>query len=93
MLEKRYRDLTHEQLRGMINSVIFREGADPAEFLYEIAEVEGGYDSLVDYLSDRTQMVRCSMARTNRNLAAAGGAHVSANNSMGYCQWHRSCSD
>ena len=57
VLEKRYRDLTHEQLRGMINSVIFREGADPAEFLYEIAEVEGGYDALVDYLSDRTQMV------------------------------------
>ena len=57
VLEKRYRDLTHEQLRGMINSVIFREGADPAEFLYEIAEVEGGYDSLVDYLLDRTQMV------------------------------------
>lgn len=57
VLEKRYGDLTHEQLRGMINSVIFREGADPAEFLYEIAEVEGGYDALVDYLCDRTQMV------------------------------------
>jgi hypothetical protein len=57
VLEKRYKDLTHEQLRGMINSVIFREGADPAEFLYEIAEVEGGYDSLADYLQERTQMV------------------------------------
>jgi hypothetical protein len=57
VLEKRYKDLTHEQLRGMINSVIFREGADPAEFLYEIAEVEGGYDSIADYLQDRTQMV------------------------------------
>jgi hypothetical protein len=57
VLEKRYGDLTHEQLRGMINSVIFREGADPAEFLYEIAEVDGGYDALVDYLLDRTQMV------------------------------------
>ena len=57
VLEKRYGDLTHEQLRGMVNSVIFREGADPAEFLYEIAEVEGGYDALVDYLCDRTQMV------------------------------------
>jgi hypothetical protein len=56
-LEKRYKDLTHEQLRGMINSVIFREGADAAEFLYEIAEVEGGYDSLADYLQERTQMV------------------------------------
>ena len=57
VLEKRYKDLTHEQLRGMINSVIFRDGADPAEFLYEIAEVEGGYDSIADYLQDRTQMV------------------------------------
>lgn len=57
VLEKRYADLTHEQLRGMINSIIFREGADPAEFLYEIGEVEGGYDSIADYLQDRTQMV------------------------------------
>ncbi|MFZ6725806.1 hypothetical protein ACO0K2_09960 [Undibacterium sp. MH2W] len=57
VLERRYGDQTHEQLRGMINSVIFREGSDPAEFLYEIAEVEGGYDALVDYLLDRTQMV------------------------------------
>ncbi|MBC3935404.1 hypothetical protein [Undibacterium rugosum] len=57
VLERRYGDQTHEQLRGMINSVIFRDGADPAEFLYEIAEVDGGYDALVDYLLDRTQMV------------------------------------
>jgi hypothetical protein len=57
VLEKKYADLTHEQLRGMINSVIFREGADPAEFLYEIAEVEGGYDAIADYLQDRIQMV------------------------------------
>ncbi|MBC3885936.1 hypothetical protein [Undibacterium griseum] len=57
VLERRYGDQTHEQLRGMINSVIFRDGADPAEFLYEIAEVEGGYDALVDYLLDRAQMV------------------------------------
>ena len=57
VLEKRYADLSHEQLRGMINSVIFREGADPAEFLYEIAEVEGGYDALVDYLSERTKRI------------------------------------
>ncbi|BBB66746.1 hypothetical protein UNDYM_2493 [Undibacterium sp. YM2] len=57
VLERRYGDQTHEQLRGMVNSVIFRDGADPAEFLYEIAEVEGGYDALVDYLLDRAQMV------------------------------------
>lgn len=57
VLERRYGDQTHEQLRGMINSVIFREGADPAEFLYEIGEVEGGYEALTDYLQDRAQMV------------------------------------
>ena len=59
VLEKRYADLTHEQLRGMINSVIFREGADPAEFLYEISEVDGGHDALVDYLAERTERIDC----------------------------------
>ncbi|MFZ6844265.1 hypothetical protein [Undibacterium sp. RuTC16W] len=57
VLERRYGDQTHEQLRSMVNSVIFREGGDPAEFLYEIAEVDGGYDALVDYLYDRVEMV------------------------------------
>jgi hypothetical protein len=57
VLEKRYADLSHEQLRGMINSVIFREGADPAEFLYAIGEVDGGYDVLADYLSDHSERV------------------------------------
>ncbi len=59
VLEKRYGDLSHEQLRGMINSVIFREGADPAEFLYAISEVNGGYDTLVDYLAERTERIEC----------------------------------
>jgi hypothetical protein len=57
VLEKRYGDHSHEHLRGMINSVIFREGADPAEFLYAISEVDGGYDALVDYLAERTERI------------------------------------
>ncbi len=57
VLEKRYADLSHEQLRGMINSVIFRQGADPGEFLYAISEVEGGYEALADYLSERTERI------------------------------------
>jgi hypothetical protein len=57
VLEKRYGDHSHEHLRGMINSVIFREGCDPAEFLYAISEVDGGYDALVDYLSDHTERI------------------------------------
>jgi len=57
VLEKRYGDLSHEHLRGMINSVIFREGADPSAFLYAISEVDGGYDALVDYLAERTERI------------------------------------
>ncbi len=57
VLEKRYGDLSHEKLRGMINSVIFREGVDPAEFLYAISEIDGGYDTLVDYLAERTERI------------------------------------
>ena len=57
VLEKRYADLSHEQLRGMINSVIFRQGADASEFLYAISEVEGGYEALADYLSERTERI------------------------------------
>lgn len=57
VLEKRYGDHSHEHLRGMINSVIFREGADPAAFLYAISEVDGGYDALVDYLAERTERI------------------------------------
>jgi hypothetical protein len=57
VLEKRYGDHSHEHLRGMINSVIFREGADPAAFLYAISEVDGGYDALVDYLAERIERI------------------------------------
>lgn len=57
VLEKRYGDHSHEHLRGMINSVIFREGADPGEFLYAISEVDGGYEALVDYLAERAERV------------------------------------
>jgi hypothetical protein len=57
VLEKRYGDHSHEHLRGMINSVIFREGADPGEFLYAISETDGGYDALVDYLAERADRV------------------------------------
>ncbi|MFZ6847453.1 hypothetical protein [Undibacterium sp. RuRC25W] len=78
VLERRYGDQTHEQLRGMVNSVIFREGADPAEFLYEIAEVDGGYDALVDYLLDRTQMVEHFYRYATFDLYEYGDARTQA---------------
>lgn len=57
VLEKRYNDLSREHLRGMINSVIFREGHDAGKFLQAIGEIDGGCDALVDYLSDKAERV------------------------------------
>ena len=57
VLERLYKDMSHEQLRGMINAVIFREDADANEFIAAIAELEFGYETLADYLSDRAEEV------------------------------------
>ena len=57
VLERLYKDMSHEQLRGLINAVIFREDADANEFIAAIAELEFGYETLADYLSDRAEEV------------------------------------
>ena len=57
VLERLYKDMSHEQLRGMMNSVIFREDADASEFIEAIAELEFGYETFADYLSDRAEEV------------------------------------
>ena len=46
VIEKQYKDLTRTHLRGMVNSVIFRDGADPVEFLNAIGDLEGGAEAL-----------------------------------------------
>lgn len=57
VLERLYKDMSHEQLRGMMNSVIFREDADANEFIEAISELEFGYETFADYLSDRAEEV------------------------------------
>lgn len=57
VLERLYKDISHDHLRGMINSVIFREDADTGEFIEAMAELEFGYETLADYLSDRAEEV------------------------------------
>jgi hypothetical protein len=37
----------------MVNSIIFRDGADPVEFLTAIGDLEGGSEALADYFSDK----------------------------------------
>ncbi len=57
VLDRLYGDASHEHLRGMINSVLFREDADADEFITAIAELEFGYETLADYLSDRAEEI------------------------------------
>jgi hypothetical protein len=53
VIEKQYRDLTRAHLRGMMNSVIFRDGAKPLEFLTAIGDLEGGNEALADYFEEK----------------------------------------
>lgn len=63
VIEKQYKDLSRTHLRGMVNSVIFREDADPVEFLTAIGELEGGSEALADYFSEKWSRVE-AFART-----------------------------
>jgi hypothetical protein len=57
VMEKLYGDRTHARLRGMVNAVLFRNDSQIGEFIEAIGEVDGGYQALVDYLSDRDEEV------------------------------------
>ena len=63
VIEKQYKDLTRTHLRGMVNSIIFREDADPVEFLNAIGDLDGGSEALADYFSDQWSRVE-AFART-----------------------------
>ena len=63
VIEKQYKDLSRTHLRGMINSVIFRSGGDPVEFLMAIGDLEGGSEALADYFAERWSRVE-AFART-----------------------------
>lgn len=57
VIEKQYKDLTRTHLRGMMNSIIFRDDADPIAFLTAIGDLEGGSDALADYFSEKWSRV------------------------------------
>jgi len=63
VIEKQYKDLTRTHLRGMVNSVIFREDADPVEFLNAMGDLEGGSEALADYFSEKWSRIE-AFART-----------------------------
>ncbi len=63
VIEKQYRDLTRSHLRGMMNSVIFRDGADPLAFISAIGDLEGGAEALADYFEEKWSRIE-AFART-----------------------------
>ena len=63
VIEKQYRDLTRTHLRGMVNAIIFRDDAEPLEFLTALGDLEGGSEALADYFSDQWSRVE-TFART-----------------------------
>ena len=69
VIEKQYRDLTRTHLRGMVNSVIFREDAEPVEFLNAIGDLEGGSEAMADYFSEKWGRIE-TFARTGTFNAA-----------------------
>jgi hypothetical protein len=63
VIEKQYKDLTPTHLRGMMNSIIFREDANTIEFLTAIGDLEGGAEALADYFSEKWSRIE-AFART-----------------------------
>ena len=63
VIEKQYKDLTRAHLRGMVNSIIFRDEAEPLDFLVAMGDLEGGSEALADYFSDQWSRIE-AFART-----------------------------
>ena len=81
VIEKRYKDLTRTHLRGMVNAIIFREDADPIEFMNALGDTEGGSEALADYFSDKWSRIE-TFARTGRFDAADDDGQILSENAL-----------
>jgi hypothetical protein len=77
VIEKQYKDLTRTHLRGMVNSVIFREDGDPVDFLEAIGNLEGGAEALADYFSDKWSRIEAFARAGTFDYAEDDGEMVS----------------
>lgn len=75
VIEKQYRDLTRTHLRGMVNSIIFRDDADTLAFVNAIGDLEGGSEALADYFDEKWSRIE-SFARTGTFEAAEDDGSV-----------------
>ena len=57
ILEQKYRDRTHEALRGMINAVVHANGDVAGEYLEANGEIDGGYETFANYFAERFEEV------------------------------------
>mgnify|MGYP006875176091 CR=1 FL=1 len=73
VLEKQYKDLTHTHLRNMVTAVVFRDDADPVEFLNAIGSLEGGAEALANYFAEKWSRLE-AFARTGTFDAMASVA-------------------
>ena len=81
VIEKQYKDLTRTHLRGMVNSIIFREDAEPLEFLTAIGDLEGGSDAMADYFSEKWSRVE-AFARSGSFDAAEDHGELLSQNAL-----------
>jgi len=77
VIEKQYKDLSHTHLRGMVNSVVFRDDADPVEFLTAIGELEGGAEALADYFTEKWSRIEAFARSGTFDPAADSGEMLS----------------
>jgi hypothetical protein len=88
VIEKQYRDLTRSHLRGMMNAVIFREGADPLEFLAAIGDLEGGSEALADYFEEKWSRVE-AFARSGSFDACEDDGNLTPEDDLRANAWAR----
>ncbi len=79
VIEKQYKDLTRTHLRGMLNSVIFREGADTVEFLNAIGDLDGGSEALADYFEEKWSRIEAFARTGNFDTVEDDGEMLSEN--------------
>lgn len=79
VIEKQYKDLTRTHLRGMVNSVIFREGADTVEFLNAIGDLDGGSEALADYFEEKWSRIEAFARTGNFDTVEDDGEMLSEN--------------
>ncbi len=88
VIEKQYRDLTRSHLRGMMNSVIFRDEADPLEFLTAIGDLDGGSEALADYFEEKWSRIE-AFARTGSFDASEDDGEMVSEDDLRANAWAR----